>query len=272
MDSIEGFDDGIGRRYGRVRAGQGKSGIIPALGGNIAAAKAFSRRQALFNEKAGQYARSGVISTPSYLRLESLATGSTSQFLFNTLDTSGTKSVTERRLKLNDTFTITDVAFYIQADSSTTINSPTDTERTKGRMYTYPNPNVSAIGAKTDELESIYNGYLQLRIDSTTFIDAFPMRQFYRVGTSQAGVGSTATNNVSIPRDEWPLGMYGRAEMLPSIELNGQANIEWSINLPTAQDCSAPASSYINLVLVFLGFLNQGAASVQQKLQKRLRS
>jgi hypothetical protein len=269
MDSIEGFEDGMGRRFSR-RPSRTNRGVIPALGGDIAAAKAFSRRQALFNEKAGQYARAGVITTPSFLRLESLATGSTSQFLFNTLDTSGTKSVTERRLKLNDTFTITDVAFYIQADSSTTVNAPTDTERTKGRLYTYPNPNVTAIGAKADELESIYNGYLQLRIDSTTFIDAFPMRQFYRVGTSQAV--AAATNQNGIARDEWGLGMYGRAEMLPSIELNGQANIEWSVNLPTAQDCSAPASSYINLVLVFLGFLNQGAASVQQKLQKRLRS
>lgn len=266
---INGMEDGLGRRYGR-RAKSGKGNVIPALGGDIAAAKAFSRRQALFNEKASQYARAGVISTPSYLRLEALATGSTSQFLFNTLDTSGTKSVTERRLKLNDTFTITDVAFYIQADAATTQNSPTDTERTKGRLYTYPNPNVTAIGNKSDELESIYNGFLQLRIDSTTFIDAFPMRQFYRVGTSQAV--TAATNQNGIARDEWPLGMYGRSEMLPSIELNGQANIEWSINLPTAQDCSAPASSYINLVLIFMGFLNQGAASVQQKLQKRLRS
>lgn len=269
MNSIEGFEDGMGRRFSR-RPFRTNPGNIRALGGDIAAAKAFSRRQALYNEKAGQYARAGVITTPSFLRLEALATGSTSQFLFNTLDTSGTKSVTERRLKLNDTFTITDVAFYIQADAAATVNSPTDSERTKGRLYTYPNPNVTAIGAKSDELESIYNGYLQLRIDSTTFIDAFPMRQFYRVGTSQAV--SAGTNQNGIARDEWGLGMYGRAEMLPSIELNGQANIEWSINLPTAQDCSAPATSYINLVLVFLGFLNQGAASVQQKLQKRLRS
>lgn len=268
--SMDGFDDGIGRRFsrGRIRAGQGK-GVIPALGGGIAAAKAFSRKQALFNEKAGQYARAGVISTPSYLRLEALATGSTSQFLFNTLDTSGTKSVTERRLKLNDTFTITDIAFYIQADAATTVNAPTDSERSKGRLYTYPNPNVTAIGAKSDELEAIYNGYLQLRIDSTTFVDAFAMRSFYRVGTSQAVTAAPNQNGIS--RDEWPLSNFGRAEMLPSIELNGQANIEWSVNLPTAQDCSAPASSYINLVLVLFGFLNQGAASVQDKLQKRLR-
>lgn len=268
------MEDQIGRRFGRLTKGAGRQfaggGRIPAQGGDIAAVKAFSRKQALFNEKAAQYANAGVISTPGYLRLESLVTGSTSQFLFNTLDTSGTKSITERRLKLNDTFTITDIAFYIQADSSAVANAPTDNERAKGKLYTYPNPNVTAMTNKADELESIYNGFLQLRIDSTTFIDSLPMRTFYRVGTSQQV--AAATNQNGIARDEWPLGMYGRSEMLPSIELNGQANIEWSINLPNAQDCTANSTNYINLVLIFLGFLNQGAASVQSRLQKRLKS
>jgi hypothetical protein len=77
---------------------------IPALGGDIVAAKSFSRGQALYNEKASQYAKQGIITTPSYLRLEQTATAvATSIINFNTLDTSGTKTVTERRLKLNDT-------------------------------------------------------------------------------------------------------------------------------------------------------------------------
>jgi hypothetical protein len=41
-----------------------KGSQIQALGGNIVAAKAFSRKQAVFNEKAQQYARQGVITTP----------------------------------------------------------------------------------------------------------------------------------------------------------------------------------------------------------------
>lgn len=276
------MEDSLGRRMSlqagsgmfrnKFGAGRAGGGRINAMGGDIVAAKAFSRRQALYNEKAAQYAKAGVITTPSYLRLEVTAnTTATSVLNFSTLDTSGTKTVTERRLKLNDTFTVTDIAFYIIADTADTVNAPTDSNRAKARMYTYPNPNVSAISTKADELEAIYNGFLGLRIDSTTFIDSLPVRSLYRVGTSQAGVGSTATNNVSIGRDEWPLMNYGRAEMLPSIELNGQANIEWSITLPTAQDLGAPASSFIAFALVLNGFLNQGAASVQQRLQGGLR-
>jgi len=244
---------------------------IPALGGDIVAAKSFSRNQSLYNEKASQYAKQGIITTPSYLRLEVTANAvATSVINFNTLDTSGTKTVTERRLKLNDTFTVTDMAFYIIADTATAVNAPSDSDRAKARMYTYPNGNATAIGAKSDELEAIYNGFLSLKIDSTTFIDSFPMRSFYRVGTSQQV--TAATNQNGIARDEWPLMNYGRSELLPSLELNGQANIEWSITLPVAQDLGAPGTTnFIAFGLILNGFLNQGAASVQQKLQQNLR-
>ena len=66
--------------------------------------------------------------------------------------------------------------------------------------------------------------------------------------------------------------MYGRTELLPTIELNGQANIEFSINLPNATDCSgATTSHFCNMVLVLQGFLNQGAATVQRSIQQKLR-
>lgn len=265
----------ISRANRRPRGQFSGQNIVPALGGDIVTAKAFSRKQAVFNEKAQQYARQGVITTPGYLRLETgqITTGALSQFTFNTLDTSGTKTSTERRLKLSDTFTITDISFYIGAFSKagTTV---TPEEYSKQRMFTYPNPNYAGFNGKDDELEVLYNGYLSLRIDTTTFLDSVPMRQFYRVGTSQAGTGAnggTAPTNLPIGRDEFPLSMYGRTELLPTIELNGQANIEWSITLPNATDCSAAANYFTNLVLICQGFLNQGAASVQRQVQRRLR-
>jgi hypothetical protein len=246
--------------------------VLPAMGGDIVAAKAFSRKQAVFNEKAQQYARQGVITTPGFLRLESLApTTATSVFNFNTLDTSGVKTSTERRLKLADTFTITDISFYLGTMTCAVANAPDASEYAKQELNTWPNPQVTAIGTRSDELESIYNGYLSLRIDTTTFIDSIPMRQFYRVGTSQKGVLG-GTGGTAVQANEWPLSMYGKTELLPTIELNGQANIEWSINLPTAQICSAPATtSFVNMVLVLQGFLNQGAATVQRSIQRKLR-
>jgi hypothetical protein len=243
---------------------------ISAMGGDIIPAKAFSRKQAIFNEKAAQYASQGVITTPGYLRLESLApAAATSVFNFNTLDTSGTKTATERRLKLSDTFTITDISFYIGYGSATS-NAPTAAQYAGQQLATFPNPNLAAMVNKADELEVLYNGYLQLRVDTTTFLDSIPMRQFYRVGTSQAV--TAATNQNGIGRDEWPLAMYGKNELLPTIELNGQSNIEWSINLPNATDCSGASTYFANCVLILQGFLNQGAASVQRNVQQKLRA
>jgi hypothetical protein len=264
----------ISRAIRRPKRGQfSGQNVVPALGGNIVAAKAFSRKQAVFNEKAQQYARQGVITTPGFLRIETLApTSATSIFNFNTLDTSGVKTSTEKRLKLADSFTITDISFYL-GTGSCTANAPTAAEYAKQKLNTFPNPLITGLtGGVADNLEAIYNGFLSLRIDTTTFIDSIPMRQFYRVGTSQEAVGSSATNNNQITRNEWPLSMYGKTDLLPTIELNGQANIEFAINLPTATVCSATTTGhFVNMVIVLQGFLNQGAATVQRNIQQRLR-
>lgn len=245
---------------------------ISAQGGDIIPAKAFSRKQAVFNEKAALYARQGVITTPGYLRLETLApyNTATSSINFNTLDTSGTKTCTERRLKLNDTFTITELSFYLGAGSNATNGAPTAAEYSVQSLNTFPNPNIASFATNFDELEALYNGYLSLRIDTTTFLDSIPMKQFYRVATSQFGVGS-ATAAIAVQANEWPLSMYGRTDLLPTIELNGQSNIEWSITLPNGTNLSPTTGKFTNMVLICQGFLNQGAATVQRKVQQSLR-
>jgi hypothetical protein len=266
--------DFLGRRGMKrgIRLSQPNGGRIQALGGDIVAAKSFSRKQAIFNEKASQYANSGVITTPGFLRLETIMPNSAvSVFNFNTLDTSGTKTVTERRLKLSDTFTVTDIAFYIGYGAATAF-APTPAQYATQKLTTFPNPRITSLGANAANMEAIYNGYLSLRVDTTTFIDSIPMKQFYRAGTSQAGVAvSTQATTGVLPADEFPLSMYGRSELLPSIELNGQSNIEFSITLPTATNCAAVADNFTNCVLILQGFLNQGAATTQRNLQRRLR-
>jgi hypothetical protein len=248
---------------------------IKAQGGDILAAKAFSRKQAVFNEKAQQYAGQGVITTPGYLRLETLLANSgtatsLNSISFNTLDTSGSKQPTERRLKLADTFTITGISFYLGGAASATVAAPTSVEQAKEELHTFPNTQVTCIGAMSDELEALYNGYLSLRVDTTTFLDSVPMRQFYRVGDVQQGT-ITATGGATTNKSGWYSAMYGRNELLPTIELNGQANIEWSITLPTSIPYTQPALTFTNAVLVLDGFLNQGAATVQRNIQRRLR-
>lgn len=247
---------------------------IKAMGGDILAAKAFSRKQAVFNEKAQQYAGKGVITTPGYLRLETLLQqGATSTSLstisFNTLDTSGAKQPTERRLKLSDSFTITGISFYLGGGAGV-IGAPTAVEQASELLHTFPNFNVTAIGANATVLEALYNGFLSLRVDTTTFLDSIPMRQFYRVGDVQQNT-ATATGSNANNKSSWCTSMYGRNELLPTLELNGQANIEFSITLPATIPYTQPLGTFLNAVIILDGFLNQGAATVQRQLQRRLR-
>jgi hypothetical protein len=231
-------------------------------GGRADVTKAFSRTQALFNENFSKYAKGNVVVTPGYLRLESgaLQTSAVSQIQFQTLATSGVQTATERRLKLADKFTVTGYAMYIGVGSATSY-LPTAAQYASQTLLTYANPGNAAIGANAGAIHSIYNGFLSLRIDTTTFIDSIPAYQFYRVGTSQQV--TAATNQNGIGRDEFPLALYGRNEALPSIDLDGKANIEWTLNLPTATALNAPSTYFTNIVLILTGFLNQGASGMR---------
>lgn len=235
-------------------------------GGKADVTKAFSRSQALFNENFSKYARENVVVTPGYLRLESgaFSTAATSQVTFQTLATSGTQTPTERRLKLADKFTVTGYCLYIGHGLATSY-APTAAQYSVQQLSTFPNPQVVAFqgGNVASNHMAMYNGFLSLRIDSTTFIDSVPNYQFYRAGTSQQGVGSTAASNQAVQRDEWPLALYGRNEALPSIDLDGKANIEWTVTLPQATDLRAASGSFTQLVLILTGFLNQGASGMK---------
>lgn len=250
-----------------------RAGLIRAQGGDIVAPRQFNRAQAIQQEKASLYARQGVITTPGYLRLEVNLTGATNVIPFQVRDAQGgSQNVTERRLKIADSFTVMGAAFYIgQAAITGPAIAPTPLQYAQMGLHTFPNPLVFTGAGIADNLQALYNGFLQVRVDSTVFVDSMPMLNFYRVATSQAGVGSNAANNQPVQRDEWPLSMYGRNEWVPTIELNGQANTEININLPVSANLVG-ASTYQNIAVLYLtGFLNQGAASVQGQIQQALK-
>lgn len=239
--------------------------LIKATGGDIIQTPASgSRMQNIFNKKAQLYSKYGVITSESYLRLEYNTTGQTSVIPFTVLDTQSNKNATERRLKINDTFTVTGISYYIGIAPG---GYDTAAKQAKTVLHTFPNKYVIT-AAEAANLQAIYNGYLSLQIDSTTFLDSVPMMKFYRVGTSQEGVGATAAFN-TIPRSEWTEPMYGLSEQLPSIELNGGSNFDLKVNLPASTDLTVATNGFIS-VLYFQGFLHSGAKDVQRRVQEEL--
>jgi hypothetical protein len=112
-----------------------------------------------------------------------------------------------------------------------------------------------------------------LTIDSTVFIEAVSTREFYRVGTAQQGCGVGGAGNTKYQNDSWNYQMWGQKEILPSIEINGGADVKPIIQLGTSVDLSSQvATDQNNLVLWYFGFLNTGAATVQNRWLESLKN
>jgi hypothetical protein len=248
--------------------------IFSGMGTDLIGVNPMSRAQEVWNLRQKMYAEAGVISSPSFLRLEKSLDGTTSIVEFDLTNGNGAtaKRVTEKRLNIGDTFTVMGAALFlgssvIQEDESESL--PVDL--VEQRLYTYPNP--TAFASSFGALEAIYNGLHRLTIDSTVFIEAISCRDFYRVGTAQQGYGVGGAGNVQYQNDSWNFQLWGQKEILPTVEVNGQADVKPIIQLGTSVDLSSQSLiDQNNLVLYYVGYLNTGAATVQNRWLESLRT
>jgi hypothetical protein len=210
----------------------------------------------------------GSIITQSYLRSEvQLGTTATSQFSFNILANQGTPNSTERRLQITDRFAVTAISVMMyQFDNSTAATAPAN--RSQAKLYTWNAPSKFTT-ATAAQLETIYNGYLRMIIDGTTYVDSLDTRRFYRVPTSQqgsilsTGVATTSTFP-TIQADGWDGTHYPFAQLTPAIVLNGAGRNEVTLNTPEATALSAAAATTNVLVLYCRGWLIQNASQLNR--------
>jgi hypothetical protein len=210
----------------------------------------------------------GAIITQSYLRSEiQLGTTATSQFAFNILANQGTPGTTERRLQITDRFAVTALSVMsynvLVAAASQTI------AKSQAKLFSWNNP-AQFTAANALVMESVYNGYLRMVIDGTTYIDSLDARRFYRVPTSQQGVAvsaftpDTASKFGAIQADGWDGTHYNFAQMTPAVVLNGAGRNEVTLNTPEATVVS-PASTTTNfLVLYMRGWLIQNSSTLNR--------
>lgn len=199
--------------------------------------------------------RAGVITTQSYLRFEKSIQGTFNSISFDVLTNQGAASTTERRLQLTDTFTITQLAIFIyQAGTTTTV---TNQDKAKALLYANPNPNVF-VQSTADSLYNVYNGYMQLRVNTEVLIDSLDIMQFYRVHTTQNGAVANAS-------EEWNAINNGFKKIVPTITLNGAAKNEINLFFPESIDLTGDEKS--NYIVCYCrGFLNQNAAQLNPGL------
>lgn len=182
--------------------------------------KATNSSRADFNSIRALYPSRDVVVTPGFLRLEqSLQAGAINSIQFSVLDNQSSNGVaqnsTEVRLRLPDSFHITKIFFGIfKAGASVTA---TQAEIAQAIIRTYPNPLVFTGAGEAAALQNFYNGSYGIKVNQTTYIDRDELRKFYRVGTSQQGVGPA----VIIQRDEFDAPDFGFYELTPTIRLSG---------------------------------------------------
>lgn len=210
----------------------------------------------------------GAIITQSYLRSEvQLQTTATSQFSFNILANQGTPGSTERRLQITDRFAVTALSVMIYKATAATPVAAAD--RSQAKLYTWNSP-AAFTTANALTLESVYNGYLRMIIDGTTYVDSLDARRFYRVPQSQFGTAvsaftpDTAVKFGAIQGDGWDGTHYPFAQVTPAIVLNGAGRNEVTLNTPEATAVS-PSSGFANfLVLYVRGYLIQNASQLNR--------
>jgi len=195
------------------------------------------------------------INTQSYLRFEKSLNGTFNTIQFDILTNQGLTSPTERRLQITDAFTITDIGIFIMKAGTTT--TATDAQRSAAAWNMWANPLIYTGAGEAAALETFYNGNLSIKVNSTVYFEALDLRSnFYRVGTSQKGVGPA----VIISSDEFPANA-GLKRIVPTITLNGAAKNDLTINLPLSTNTIGTTSE--NFVVCFCrGFLSQNASKL----------
>jgi hypothetical protein len=215
------------------------------------------------------------IATQGFLRLGSSVQATLNTINFNVLQNQGTVRATERRLNVTDMFTVTHWALYLvkaggQAGGGGT--AATDADIAIARNFTYPNPYVFATAAQgnptflqnqaaaqlipqtteSNNLYSIYNGFINVTIDREVVIDSYDTMRFLRVPMQQLGVtnGTTIAAGAAIIGsqaanmwDQWESANYGFSEVDPQFTLNGVGDNNISIQLPGALSLAGASST-----------------------------
>ena len=216
------------------------------------------------------------VATQGYLRLASnLQFASLNTINFNVLSNQGSVFATEKRLNITDMFTVTHWALYIvkagglAGEGGTTA---TAADISTARNYTYPNPYVFATAGlgnptflqnqgatqlvpytrESQNLYSIYNGFISVTIDREVVIDSYDCLRFLRIPTEQqaqataaaaiAPAAGTIGNSAGHTFDAWEAGGYGFSEVDPQFTLNGVGDNNLTITLPSPVDLRGTTS------------------------------
>ena len=206
-------------------------------------------RQA-FLKFSNKYKQSGGV-TPSYLRIEKTLDNSSSDYVFD-FEKNGNELATERKLERNDVFIATQIGFYLTRQETAKIG--------KERLMTYPNVQIlgTATGFTAAHLETLYSGYLWLKVNKSVIIENQTMYDFRKVWTSQQQSSTVLQDEFTRTASAYTLP--------PQVEISGRETNELRvfINTFSGMQIASVATGYNHkLVAVFYGFLARNASQIK---------
>ncbi len=178
--------------------------------------------------------------TQSDLQLEQPLLANTNTYNFpvmvNIQSANNNQFNTELRLKNQDTFLPQYIGIFLAF--------PTSTVDTTWRPKTYP----PAFGANAVQLESIYQGQLNVMVNNRNYITNWKLSRHLVVPMTQ----QTAPVGPASPEDQFDGGDMGFYPMQPYVIISGSSNMQITVNLP-APPTAVDANS--RLVIVFRGII-----------------
>jgi hypothetical protein len=203
-------------------------------------------------EQAGVNPAQAILSQ-SYLRLETVASTSKTNYQFGVLvnDTpqGSTQRACEVRLNLQDAFYVASVQVFTALASSTTA--------TDFSFDTYPNPRKYSTAGAAAALYNLYNGYLSLTVNNRVITPNWDLFRHLEINQTQQTVTPIAT---TIPLDE----MNGNSTAFacePNWVLIGSKNNVLNFQLPSSIS-TLQASSTTVLAVILRGVLAQNVTVV----------
>jgi hypothetical protein len=142
--------------------------------------------------------------------------------------------------------------FLMKAGSST---SASNDDIAKAVPNTYVNSILYSGVGEAANLQNLYNGALQFKINNNVVFPAIDTRRFYRVPTTQKGVGPAVIANA----DGYDATFYSYFGLTPNMEISGANTNEFSISLPASLALAGTTSTNF-AILYFAGWLVQGGS------------
>jgi len=199
------------------------------------------------------YDVSQAVLTQSYVRSEVAmsATAATYQLPIVTNSSLPTFN-TARPVQLQDVHVVSELGIFVAAPSSST--------DTAYQLYTYPNRTV--FGSAT-ALNTLYNGQFTLTVNNQAVVPAIDIYRSYFVPQQQQNTNfnvASPTSPAAFAIDQNDGNSYGFTAIEPNILLNGAANIQAQLVLPSAISAVTANS---RIVVIFRTILCQNVTSVK---------